>query len=92
MLFAATVSIAQFFANLFNDVLAPTLYAIAAFFFGWGSIGLMFPGQRGQEQAKENIYRILGALALGLLTAVIAGALYKAAGGTPQISPMPPTP
>jgi hypothetical protein len=89
MLFAATVTITQFFVNLFNDVLAPTFYAIATFFFGWGCIGLMFPGQRGQEQAKENIYRILGALALGLLTAVIAGALYKAAGGTPHITTTP---
>ncbi|GHO98634.1 hypothetical protein KSF_086820 [Reticulibacter mediterranei] len=83
---AVTVSIGQFFLNLFNQGLAPALYGISAFFFAWGSIGLMFPGQRGQELAKENIYRILGALALALLTAIITSIFFTAAGGTPQIA------
>ncbi|GHO96629.1 hypothetical protein KSF_066770 [Reticulibacter mediterranei] len=83
----ATVSIAQFFINLFNDGLAPALYAIAAFFFALGCIGLMLPGERQQQNAKANLYMILGSVALALLTTTIISILQTAAGGTPTISP-----
>jgi hypothetical protein len=90
---ADTVSINQFFLNLFNHGIAPALYGIAIFLFGWGCIGLMLPGQRSQELARENLYRVLGGLALALLTATIVVIIQNAAGGTPQVTPMPtPTP
>jgi hypothetical protein len=94
LIIAATVtSINQYFINLFNNGIAPALYGIGGFFFGWGCIGLMFPGQRGQEQAKENLYRVLGGLTLALLTAVIVSIFQTATGGPPTlIPPGTPTP
>lgn len=90
---AAAVSINQFFINLFNNGIAPALYGIAIFLFGWGCIGLMLPGQRSQELARENLYRVLGGLALALLTATIVAIIQNAAGGQPQVAPLPsPTP
>jgi hypothetical protein len=85
----ATVGIPQFFTNLFNDGLAPALYAIAAFFFALGCIGLMLPGERQQQNAKANLYMILGSLAFALLTSTIISIIQTAAGGTPTISPPP---
>ncbi len=88
---AVVTNIGDYFVNLFNYGIAPLLYGTAAFFFGLGCIGLMFPGQRGQEHAKENLYRVLGGLSLALLTAVIVGILQKAAGGPPTL-PLSGTP
>jgi hypothetical protein len=85
-------TINDYFINLFNNGIAPALYGIAGFFFGWGCIGLMFPGQRGQEHAKENLYRVLGGLALALLTATIVGIFQAAAGGPPTLTPPGSTP
>ena len=81
----ATVSITQFFINLFNNGLAPILYAIAAFFFALGCIGLMLPGERQQQNAKANLYMILSSLALALLTTTIISIIQTAAGGTPTL-------
>jgi TorA maturation chaperone TorD len=74
-------SLGGFFSNLLTNGLQPAMYAIAAFFIAWGGIGLMFPGERNQEHAKQSLYRALAGLALALLATTIATLIQNAARG-----------
>ncbi|GHO48597.1 hypothetical protein [Ktedonospora formicarum] len=70
--------ISTFFINLYDNGIKPVVYAIALFFFAWGAIGLMFPGERTQDHAKAALYRALGGLALALLATAFSSIIRNA--------------
>ncbi|EFH83580.1 hypothetical protein [Ktedonobacter racemifer] len=72
-------TITQFFKNLYDNGIKQVAYAVALFFFAWGAIGLMFPHERSQDQAKAALYRAMGGLALVLLATAISSIINNAA-------------
>lgn len=79
--FLVLLSVSGFFGNLLSNGLVPILGSVAAFFFCWGCLGLMFPNERAQDHAKNSMFRALVGLGLGLLALTITGIVQNAANG-----------